>query len=399
MVAALAQCDNQRPKCSNCSLYQVDCVFGQDRRKQLRGPLQSLRFRSTTLYLGFRGGTCFPCSFPAPSLSTFADREFCSRRSPTSRSQVSFGNNGDGSCEPQSDVNANDLRGPISDYTVGLAEQQTIDAHLPRPRALLPEAMAQQAHRAWTPALTTHQIRADQPHAERSRDTGLAPMDSYFDPPIPEDSDLDYWVRLAEGPGHPVYSQSSDSASNHTAQMSYDSGIADLSESWPLENALWSTGTPTASPGSALEPSEQDTTLCEPAGATRAGVVVGERGGPDNKVTRELSSRQGRLQIAEDGHPRYYGATSNMHLLHNGPHALSHLFSRSVEIHDKIAITQATLDWPGDREYEEHLIDLFFAWHNPYMNVVDSNAYYQSRQLHAAGQSTPLYSLCLTNAM
>jgi hypothetical protein len=118
-----------------------------------------------------------------------------------------------------------------------------------------------------------------------------------------------------------------------------------------------------------------------------------------DEVTTNLSSRVGKLQVAEDGQLRYYGATSNLHILHNGPNSLSQPSIRTIQAHGKHAIAQANLEWPGDHEYEEHLLDLFFAWHNPFTNVVDKSCYYRSRQAHANGHNATFYSLCLTNAM
>ena len=116
-------------------------------------------------------------------------------------------------------------------------------------------------------------------------------------------------------------------------------------------------------------------------------------------VTRQLSSRLGRLQIAEDGQPRYYGATSNLHILHSGPHSLYQPNIRNVFTHGDAAIVQAGLQWEEDSEYEENLLNLFFSWHNTFQYVCDKEIFSQERKRCKAGQTSDLYSPALANAI
>jgi hypothetical protein len=315
--------------------------------------------------------------------------------------QASFGNTIDDSCELNSMVPVHELREPSIAANTTSPEQQNLSVHLPRLGEVLSnsiESPTRQIHQANTLALITQQTRLHHQHTQNGVHGGFAPLDPYFDSIVLEDSDLDYWVRLAEGPGYPVNSQLSDSTSNHAAEMSCDGAATGLTESLPHEGVLWA-GEPHMSnsrPG--MEGGEMESIIEPIDGAMELDTIV-EKRTPDNKATIELSSRQGRLQIAEDGQLRYYGATSNMHILHHGPDAISRPHIRRIETHGKEAIAKANLDWPGESSYEEHLIGLFFAWYNPFMNVVDNRAYYQARQLHADGKPSPLYSLCLTNAM
>jgi Fungal specific transcription factor domain len=116
-------------------------------------------------------------------------------------------------------------------------------------------------------------------------------------------------------------------------------------------------------------------------------------------VTRQLSSRLGRLQIAEDGQPRYYGATSNLHILHSGPQSLYQPNIRNVFTHGDAAIVQAGLQWEEDSEYEENLLNLFFSWHNTFQYVCDKEIFSQERKRCKAGQTSDLYSPALANAI
>ena len=116
-------------------------------------------------------------------------------------------------------------------------------------------------------------------------------------------------------------------------------------------------------------------------------------------VTNQLASRFGRLQIAEDGQPRYYGATSNLHLLHSRPTSLVQPNIRHVLTHGDAAIAQAGLQWEGDPNYEHHLINLFFSWHNALMYVLDKDIFLSERRKFHQGQITDLYSPALENAV
>lgn len=118
-----------------------------------------------------------------------------------------------------------------------------------------------------------------------------------------------------------------------------------------------------------------------------------------NDVTKQLTSRLGRLQIAEDGQPRYYGATSNLHLLHSRPNSLVQPNIRNVITHGDAAIAQAGLQWEGDSAYEDHLINLFFSWHNALMYVLDKDIFFNERRKFQQGQTTDLYSPSLENAV
>ncbi|KPI36587.1 Nitrogen assimilation transcription factor nit-4 [Cyphellophora attinorum] len=120
---------------------------------------------------------------------------------------------------------------------------------------------------------------------------------------------------------------------------------------------------------------------------------------PFSEVARQLTSRLGRLQIAEDGRPRYYGATSNLHLLHGGSDALTQPNIRHVMIHGEAAIMKAGLQWDRDASFEAHLMSLFFSWHNSLQFPVDKAIFLREREKYQAGLDTELYSPSLENAI
>jgi hypothetical protein len=127
--------------------------------------------------------------------------------------------------------------------------------------------------------------------------------------------------------------------------------------------------------------------------------IANERQPVLDDVTRQITSRLGRLQIAEDGQPRYYGATSNLHLLHSGSRSLIQPNIRHVVTHGDAAIARAGLQWRGDPAYENLLISLFFSWHNALMYVVDRTIFLRERQRFHSGQNTDHYSPALENAV
>lgn len=246
------------------------------------------------------------------------------------------------------------------------------------------------------------QSRFEFSNADDSDNTLFEPIDADYNFTISGDPDLDYWVRSTEGPDHPSWAESMA----NPAQVSFEDGL-DQSVGWPLEDVLWSGSSLVGTSTISVERGGHTSTILgsntsishELSRGISHSADIDELQNSEDEVTRQLSSRLGRLQIAEDGQLRYFGATSNLHILHNGPSSLSQPYIRTTESHGKNAIVQANLEWLEDRDYEELLVELFFAWHNPFMNVVDKRCYYQARQLYAAGNSTPFYSLCLYNAM
>jgi hypothetical protein len=117
--------------------------------------------------------------------------------------------------------------------------------------------------------------------------------------------------------------------------------------------------------------------------------------GPQNR----LSSCFGRVQLAEDCQLHYYGAASNLHMIRNGMLPWFQPSIRTLRIHGEPAIIQAGLQWLEDSLYEAHLTELFFAWHNPFMKVINKTVYTRQKQYYDLGQNTPLYSPTLANAI
>lgn len=120
---------------------------------------------------------------------------------------------------------------------------------------------------------------------------------------------------------------------------------------------------------------------------------------PDN-ITSSLAARMGSLQIAEDGQLRYYGPTSNLHLYHAGLHSLSRSTIRHVATEGTQVLARAGLDQFVAPDVERHLAELYFAWEDPAIHVVDEEVFFLEKQKWKSGHTnTPYYSETLNNAM
>lgn len=120
----------------------------------------------------------------------------------------------------------------------------------------------------------------------------------------------------------------------------------------------------------------------------------------DDEVMNQLSARIGTFQIAEDGQLRYYGATSNLHILHNGLSSLPRALHRSIRLEGEEALARAELNQRIDPDLEKHLEDLYFRWEDPAIHVVDEEIYFLAKSAYYSGEDgNPFYSETLKNTM
>ena len=121
----------------------------------------------------------------------------------------------------------------------------------------------------------------------------------------------------------------------------------------------------------------------------------------DDEIMDQLSARMGEFQIAEDGQLRYFGATSNLHILQNGLSSLSPALNRSVlRAKGEKILSRAGLEQKVNQDLERHLEDLYFRWEDPAIHVVDEDMYFLAKGDYYAGQDgSSFYSETLKNAM
>ncbi|KIW11440.1 hypothetical protein PV08_10740 [Exophiala spinifera] len=114
----------------------------------------------------------------------------------------------------------------------------------------------------------------------------------------------------------------------------------------------------------------------------------------------QLSGRMGSLQIAEDGQLRFYGATSNLHILHNGPLSLSRSRFRSLSQEGSNLLHGAGVGHLVDQDLEDHLLRLYFCWEDPTIHVVEESIFWRERRRCLSGHHfSSYYSEVLSNAM
>lgn len=114
----------------------------------------------------------------------------------------------------------------------------------------------------------------------------------------------------------------------------------------------------------------------------------------------QLCGRMGSLQIAEDGQLRFYGATSNLNILHNNPLTPRTSGSQCVDKTWQDLLNSAGVGQSVSSELEDHLLKLYFCWEDPSIHVVDEELYFRARASSRHGdRSSGMYSEVLTNAM
>ncbi|KAE8338050.1 hypothetical protein BDV24DRAFT_153921 [Aspergillus arachidicola] len=117
------------------------------------------------------------------------------------------------------------------------------------------------------------------------------------------------------------------------------------------------------------------------------------------ELVTQLSDRMGSLQIGSDGHVRYYGPTSHFNLLRM-PTPDNSTIHRTVRQDGPDVLDRLGVNKEIPAGFEEHLINLYFTWHNPLFQVVDREMYEPARQQwRTKMEETPYYSEALTNAM
>jgi len=103
--------------------------------------------------------------------------------------------------------------------------------------------------------------------------------------------------------------------------------------------------------------------------------------GLSEAIVGQLSNRFGFLQIAEDGQSKYFGATSNLHIISNNPLPEYHVLGNSKQSGAQPDDNRPqSSNSPISRELEDHLISLYFTWEAPLIRCVDKDLFLKERE-------------------
>jgi hypothetical protein len=100
----------------------------------------------------------------------------------------------------------------------------------------------------------------------------------------------------------------------------------------------------------------------------------------------QITGRRGRMSVSDGGQLRWYGATSNRTLSLEGMHMLGRRSQKDLNARCLDALAQGRMDHRLiDPSLEDHLIDMYFAWHDPFFPIIDKDAFYRHRQIYQEG--------------
>lgn len=112
----------------------------------------------------------------------------------------------------------------------------------------------------------------------------------------------------------------------------------------------------------------------------------------------ELSNRVGTLRIGPGGQTHFCGPTSNFNLA-DMP------VSETMEVHRNVhndvsrCLDQLGTSAEIPASLEDHLINLYFSWQDPFVHVVNRRVYEEAKAKWLGMGDTPFYSEALRNAM
>jgi hypothetical protein len=117
-----------------------------------------------------------------------------------------------------------------------------------------------------------------------------------------------------------------------------------------------------------------------------------------------LAMRVGALRVDQDGVLRFFGATSNLHLLQNNTHLPSYREPRrTANTNSSFILNRAGYSQEVSIELEDHLIKLYLAWEDPATHIINVPLFWEARHKHVSGQRggyhPSFYSDVLINAM
>ncbi|KAK1716026.1 fungal-specific transcription factor domain-containing protein [Colletotrichum acutatum] len=123
-------------------------------------------------------------------------------------------------------------------------------------------------------------------------------------------------------------------------------------------------------------------------------------GTTEEDLVNQLSDRLGSLQIGPNGRISYFGPTSNFSLMELPVGADTLAVDRTVRNDGQEHLDNMGYGKQVPQDLEDHLINLYFTWQDPFQHVVDRDLYEEAKHSwHEREEDTPYYSEALRNAM
>ncbi|TDZ38604.1 Nitrogen assimilation transcription factor nit-4 [Colletotrichum spinosum] len=125
-----------------------------------------------------------------------------------------------------------------------------------------------------------------------------------------------------------------------------------------------------------------------------------DSGSTEEDLVNQLSDRLGSLQIGPNGRIAYYGPTSNFSLVEMPAGSDSLAVDRTVRDDGQEHLNSLGYGKKIPPDLEDHLINLYFAWQDPFSHMVDRTLYEEAKmKWFEREEDTPYYSEALRNAM
>lgn len=165
--------------------------------------------------------------------------------------------------------------------------------------------------------------------------------------------------------------------------------------------SLSDSANPSSVDAAATIPSSSTTNKLEDTTSKELQTITSTNPRPSWKYIQKLSGRLGHLSMTENG-LRYFGPISNLHLLS------SIVWTRQpcidLESKGRKAIEDACIEYNYDPNTLDHLLNLYWTWHHPFLAVTDKTLFLRDMDLYEnKGVRNPsavkFYSPLLLNAM
>ncbi|KAH7305298.1 fungal-specific transcription factor domain-containing protein [Stachybotrys elegans] len=121
------------------------------------------------------------------------------------------------------------------------------------------------------------------------------------------------------------------------------------------------------------------------SGAEDEGAESAER-----DLSEEMSQLYGRLSLDEHGQIRYFSAQSNYHLLAGQMHSGQSQILQRVQQQGQAALSRLGKKTDVSAELQEHLLELYFRWQNPWVYLVHKEYFMRDFRRGQGPFCTPL---------